>query len=91
MQKLLEKVDAVEEKIRQLLHKAEQLERENDFLLKKNIALKKEFNQYKDKIEVLQHAIEALEANSITDKEAFKHKIKLLAEEVGVCIDMVNA
>ena len=91
MQTIPEKLEAVEIKVRKLLHETGQLKRERDFLLKENIELKRELKQYIDKIEGLQHAMNAPKADSIPDKEAFKHKIKELAEEVEACIDMINA
>ena len=68
MQTLFKKVDAIELKIRQLLHKIESLERENGFLLKENIRLKKDINQYIDKIEGLQKVDQEINPDNAIDK-----------------------
>jgi uncharacterized protein (UPF0335 family) len=91
MQPLLEKVDAVEIKARQLIHKVEHLERENDFLQKENIRLKKELNQYIDKIERLQKVREEASSLDQTDKAGFKQRIKQLTQEVETCIELLNS
>lgn len=91
MQTLLNKVDAVEKKIRQLIHKMEHLERENVFLQKENNRLKKELNQYIDKIEGLQIAKEEKSSISKSDKVLFKQRIKQLTEEVDACIELLNS
>jgi len=91
MQALLEKVDAIELKTRQLIHKVEHLERENDFLLQENNRLKKELNQYIDKIEGLQKAVEDRSSMSKTNKGVFKQRIQQLSEEVEECIELINS
>lgn len=91
MQTLLEKVDAVELKTRQLIHKMEHLERENVFLQKENNRLKKELNQYIDKIEGLQKTVEGKTSMSKTDKVLFKQRIKKVTEEVDACIELLNS
>ena len=91
MQKLLEKVDAIELKARQLIHKVEHLEREHDFLTKENNRLKKELNQYIDKIEGLQRVIGEYSRDNTTDKVAFKKRIKEIGDEVEACIDLLNS
>jgi predicted RNase H-like nuclease (RuvC/YqgF family) len=91
MHKLNEKVDAIELKIRQLIHKVEQLERENELLSKDNDRLKKELNQYIDKIEGLIKAGEEQSLKSDLNKVVFKQRINQLAEEVDACIELLNS
>lgn len=91
MQTLLEKVDAIELKTRQLIHKTEHLERENDFLQKENNRLKKELNQYIDKIERLQKAREEESSTGNLNKVDFKQRINHLTQEVEACIELLNS
>jgi predicted RNase H-like nuclease (RuvC/YqgF family) len=91
MHKLLEKVDAIELKARQLLQKMESLERENVFLAEENIKLKKEINQYIDKIEGLEKVVASRKEDSAINKEDFKQRIQALTEEVEECIKIINA
>jgi len=91
MHKLLQKVDAIELKARQLMQKIESLERENNFLAAENIRLKKELNQYIDKIKGLENAAGTEKAGSLINKEDFKEKIRLLSDEVEECIRIINA
>ena len=91
MKKLFQKVDAIELKIRQLLHKIESLDRENGFLLKENIRLKKDINQYIDKIEGLQKVVQDVKPENTIDKEEIKVRIDRLSSEVGACIDLLKA
>ena len=91
MQKLFQKVDAIELKIRQLLHKIESLDRENGFLLKENIRLKKDINQYIDKIEGLQKVVQDVKPEKTIDKEEVKVRIDRLSSEVDECIDLLKA
>jgi len=90
MHALLKKMDAIELKARQLLHKIESLEREKDFLLQENIRLKKDLNQYIDKIEGLHKAVETKKDDSLLNKEIFRQRIKHLEGEVEECIELIN-
>jgi hypothetical protein len=90
MQTLLKKVDAIELKARQLIHKMERLERDNEFLLKENISLKKDIKQYIDKIEGLQKLIIPENDDNFKNKETVKQSIVDLAKEVEMCINLLN-
>ena len=91
MQKLDEKVDAIEQKVRRIIHLYENLKRENELLLKENNRIKEELNQYIDKIEGLQNAVKETTSTGISNKVVFKQRINQLAEELDECIEMLNS
>jgi len=91
MHPLLEKIDAIELKSRQLIHRMDGLKRENDLLVEENNRIKKELNQYIDKIEGLSRAIDKDKSNSDINKQEFKRKIERYVREIDECIKLLNA
>ncbi len=90
MYALLKKIDAIEEKAKELLLKLEKLKHENDLLLQENMDLKKELKQHKDRIEELKLSEFTETKQSEDNRIAIRHEISRLREEVEECIKLTH-
>jgi len=90
MYALLKKIDAIEEKAKELLLKVEALKHENDFYQQENIQLRKELKQHKDRIEELTLSQFTDNKQSEVNRVAIKQEIRHLKEEVDECIKLTH-
>jgi hypothetical protein len=90
MYALLEKIDAIEAKAKELLIKWNTLKQENEVLARENELLKIELKQHKDKIEELTLSQFADIKQSDNNSIAIRQEIRRLIEEVDECIKLTQ-
>lgn len=90
MYALLNKIDAIEAKAKELLIKWNTLKQENEVLARENELLKIELKQHKDRIEELTLSQFADIKQSDNNSIVIRQELRRLIEEVDECINLAQ-